>query len=66
MNNPEAVFIASCAADYLERLEAMFDAIREHLKENTYPYSLADLGQGIASQYSADMRRLADAEENRT
>lgn len=66
MNNPEAALIASCAADYLARLEALFDAIREHLEENTYPYSLADLGQGVASQYSADMRHLVGAQENRT
>jgi hypothetical protein len=58
----EATMIASCAADQFARLEAMFDAIREHLSDGTYAHSLADVGQGVASQYSANMRNLSQSE----
>ncbi|WP_449412589.1 hypothetical protein [Pandoraea soli] len=60
----EARLIASCAAEHLEHLEALFDAIRDHLERGTYARSLADLGQRIASSDSAEMARLAKPEDS--
>ncbi|WGS46961.1 hypothetical protein LFL97_32840 [Burkholderia sp. JSH-S8] len=58
----EVVRIAMCAAHQFAHLEALFDAVRSHLPEGTYERSLVDMGHGVASQYSAEMRRTAQPE----
>ncbi|HDR9093083.1 hypothetical protein QZM46_16250 [Burkholderia vietnamiensis] len=58
----EAAMVAMCAAHQFAHLEALFDAVRSHLPEGTYERSLVDMGQGVASRYSADMRRTAQPE----
>lgn len=58
----EVKMIAMCAAHQFAHLEALFDAIRAHLPEDTYERSLVDMGQGVASRYSAEMRRTAQPE----
>ncbi|WP_258170631.1 hypothetical protein [Burkholderia cepacia] len=58
----EASMIAACAADQFANLEALFDAIRQHLDEFTYERSLVEMGRDVASQYSASMRRLSQPE----
>lgn len=61
-NTDDVCLVASCAAEHLERLEALFDAIRDHLERDTYVRSLAELGQSIASTYSAEMKTFAKPE----
>ncbi|WP_334010730.1 hypothetical protein [Burkholderia cepacia] len=58
----EAAMVAMCAAHQFAHLEALFDAVRSHLPEGTYERSLVDMGQGVASRYSAEMRRTAQPE----
>ncbi|WP_186060465.1 hypothetical protein [Burkholderia gladioli] len=58
----EVKVIAMCAAHQFAHLEALFDAVRAHLPEDTYERSLVDMGQGVASRYSAEMRRTAQPE----
>lgn len=58
----EVTMIAMCAAHQFAQLEALFDAVRSHLPEGTYERSLVDMGQGVASRYSAEMRRTAQPE----
>lgn len=58
----EVATIAACAADQFAHLEALFDAVRAHLTGSTYERSLVDMGQVVASRYSAEMRRVAQAE----
>ncbi|AOK47820.1 hypothetical protein WT60_13915 [Burkholderia sp. MSMB617WGS] len=58
----EASMIAACAADQFANLEALFDAIRQHLDEFTYERSLVEMGRDVASQYSASMRHLSKPE----
>ncbi|MBU9645311.1 hypothetical protein KTF36_25995 [Burkholderia gladioli] len=58
----EVKMIAMCAAHQFAHLEALFDAVRAHLLEDTYERSLVDMGQGVASRYSAEMRRTAQPE----
>ncbi|QDH28905.1 MULTISPECIES: hypothetical protein [Burkholderia] len=58
----EVKMIAMCAAHQFAHLEALFDAVRVHLPEDTYERSLVDMGQGVASRYSAEMRRTAQPE----
>ncbi|WP_186187855.1 hypothetical protein [Burkholderia gladioli] len=58
----EVKMIAMCAAHQFAHLEALFDAVRAHLPEDTYERSLVDMGQGVASRYSAEMRRTAQPE----
>ncbi|EXI99520.1 hypothetical protein [Burkholderia pseudomallei] len=58
----EVTMIAMCAADQFAQLEALFDAVRSHLPEGSYERSLVDMGQGVASRYSAEMRRTAMSE----
>ncbi|OXI85709.1 hypothetical protein CFB50_13750 [Burkholderia sp. AU33423] len=58
----EVKMIAMCAAHQFAHLEALFDAVRSHLEEGTYERALVDMGQGVASRYSAEMRRTAQPE----
>ncbi|UQO33882.1 hypothetical protein [Burkholderia cepacia] len=58
----EAAMVAMCAAHQFAHLEALFDAVRSHLPEGTYERSLVDMGQGVASRYSAEMRRTSQPE----
>ncbi|APD36564.1 hypothetical protein [Burkholderia pseudomallei] len=58
----DATMIAACAADQFANLEALFDAIRQHLDEFTYERSLVDMGRDVASQYGARMRTLSQPE----
>ncbi|NHH81707.1 hypothetical protein [Burkholderia gladioli] len=58
----EVKMIAMCAAHQFAHLEALFDAVRAHLPEDTYERSLVDMGQGVASRYSAEMRRTSQPE----
>ncbi|WP_244121239.1 hypothetical protein [Burkholderia gladioli] len=58
----DASMIALCAADQFANLEALFDAIRQHLDESTYERSLVEMGRDVASQYGASMRRLSQSE----
>ncbi|AIO25420.1 hypothetical protein DF141_07915 [Burkholderia cenocepacia] len=58
----EVTMIAMCAAHQFAQLEALFDAVRSHLAEGTYERALVDMGQGVASRYSAEMRRTAQPE----
>lgn len=63
MANPRASFIALCAAEHLEKLEALFDAILARADDNTYLQSLAGLGMETASGYAAQMAQIAEDEE---
>ncbi|AIP61829.1 MULTISPECIES: hypothetical protein [pseudomallei group] len=58
----EVTRIAICAARQFAQLAALLDAVRSHLPEGTYERSLVDMGQGVASRYSAEMRRTAQPE----
>ncbi|KWD66694.1 hypothetical protein WL68_11940 [Burkholderia cepacia] len=58
----EVAMIAMCAAHQFGQLEALFDAVRSHLAEGTYERALVDMGQSVASRYSAEMRRTAQPE----
>ncbi|MBR8304286.1 hypothetical protein KDW49_26600 [Burkholderia dolosa] len=58
----EVTMIAMCAAHQFAQLEALLDAVRSHLAEGTYERALVDMGQSVASRYSADMRRTAHPE----
>ncbi len=48
--------------EQLERLEAMFHAIRGELDRDCYAYQIADLGQEVASGYAATMKKIAEME----
>ncbi|MCM2481835.1 hypothetical protein ACVCIC_29000 [Burkholderia glumae] len=58
----EVTMIAMCAAHQFAQLEALFDAVRSHLAEGTYERALVDMGQSVASRYSAEMHRTAQPE----
>ncbi|VWM20558.1 hypothetical protein [Burkholderia lata] len=53
---------ATTVTEQLERLEAMFHAIRGELDRDCYAYQIADLGQEVASGYAATMKKIAEME----
>lgn len=51
---------AQNAADQFAHLEALFDAIRDQAAPKSHLQSLADLGQRVASRYSAEATKLSE------
>ncbi len=58
----EVKMIAMCAAHQRPQLEAVFAAGRSLLAAAPTARARLDMGQGVASRYSAEMRRTAQPE----
>lgn len=57
-----AELVIESALTYLNHLEALFDALRTQLDEDTYAHSLADLGQNTASCYVGQITHFSRTE----